>query len=751
MSPVKRLLDQIHRRSLWQVLGLYLAGSWVTLEVVATFVEQLFLPSWLFRGTLIFLALGLPIVLATAFLQRGIRSKPAVTPTGLRGLFTWRRALTAGALVFASLGLGVMGHLASRASGIGPAATLAAKGLIEEQAEILVADFGGDDRELANTATDALVIDLSQSRVVSIVEKGEIGQALQRMQREPDSVLDLELAREVAIREGIPVVLAGQIDRAGPQYSISARLVRASDGEVLASHRERAANDGEVLDALDALSARLRERLGESIGLMNAEEPLAQVTTASISALRLYSQAVRASDRQGDGARAIALLEGAVADDPAFAMAWRALGVVLGNQFTNRAREVEAFTAAFEHRDRLTERERYQIEGMYYYSVSLDLPRAAAAYQNLLERYPNDDNATHNLGVVTAFMRQHVRAADLYERTIALDSSQSLGYTNAALMHIALGDYERARHLLDLILSRSPDNPWGLWHLALLESSRGEYKSAVVHLERLNETHAADPYWAGQAATGLAAVASTRGRLSEARAHFDLMLQRTAAADEAAPYHATVRGQARMELAVRGDSAGSLRLVAEARSRFPLDSMEVLDRPHTDLARFYASAGAIDQAKSHIEAFERDVPRELWGDAQRIARSEARSEIARGEGRWDEALEEARAADLGWCLICGPLNIARIADEAGRPKVATEAYRRYLETNHAWRLIFLDRFHRGPVLERLGQLYDAAGDLENSAKYYAMFVELWADADEELQPRVATAQGRLEEILAERG
>jgi hypothetical protein len=48
-------------------------------------------------------------------------------------------------------------------------------------------------------------------------------------------------------------------------------------------------------------------------------------------------------------------------------------------------------------------------------------------------------------------------------------------------------------------------------------------------------------------------------------------------------------------------------------------------------------------------------------------------------------------------------------------------------------------------------LYDELGDLENAAIYYARFVELWADADAELLPRVEVARARLEEIIRERG
>ena len=50
-----------------------------------------------------------------------------------------------------------------------------------------------------------------------------------------------------------------------------------------------------------------------------------------------------------------------------------------------------------------------------------------------------------------------------------------------------------------------------------------------------------------------------------------------------------------------------------------------------------------------------------------------------------------------------------------------------------------------------GQLYDEAGDRQKAVEYYAKFVELWRDADPELQPRVEAAQRRIDEIFAETG
>ena len=63
----------------------------------------------------------------------------------------------------------------------------------------------------------------------------------------------------------------------------------------------------------------------------------------------------------------------------------------------------------------------------------------------------------------------------------------------------------------------------------------------------------------------------------------------------------------------------------------------------------------------------------------------------------------------------------------------------------------VDGWTLGSVLERLGELYDGQGDLENAAVYYAQFVDLWSEADPDVQPRVETARARLQDIVRERG
>jgi formylglycine-generating enzyme required for sulfatase activity/dienelactone hydrolase len=105
------------RRSLWQVVGLYVAGSWVCLQVVDLLAEHVPLPSWTFMLTLVLLLIGLPITAATAYLHglrpgRGSEPQAGGQGPGLgKRVLTWRNVMLAGTGAMAVWGIAVSGWL----------------------------------------------------------------------------------------------------------------------------------------------------------------------------------------------------------------------------------------------------------------------------------------------------------------------------------------------------------------------------------------------------------------------------------------------------------------------------------------------------------------------------------------------------------------------------------------------------------------------------------------------------------------
>lgn len=50
----------------------------------------------------------------------------------------------------------------------------------------------------------------------------------------------------------------------------------------------------------------------------------------------------------------------------------------------------------------------------------------------------------------------------------------------------------------------------------------------------------------------------------------------------------------------------------------------------------------------------------------------------------------------------------------------------------------------------MGGLYELRGDADRSKLYYGRFVELWSDADAELQPRVEAARRAIQALAVDR-
>jgi tetratricopeptide (TPR) repeat protein len=784
MTGLRRILHEVHGRSLWQVLGIYLAASWVALQVVDQIVESLALPPWVNPFAVVLLIIGLPIVLATAFIQQGMsparRAEPggsregtrvpgrsgesavdsgvavaiagapvesaAAHPATTRRLFTWRNALVGVGLAFALLALATWGFMTMRNRGIGPVGSLVAKGVLDERSPILLADIDGSDVELANAATEALRVDLSQSEIVRLVEPARVTEALARMERSVDARLDESLAREIAVREGIPAVVSGDIDAVGRGFSLTARILSPADGAVLASARASARDSTEVLEAIDDLSRQLRERVGESYGSLRSDPPLEKVTTSSMEALRKFSEAMRLSREGASDDAVIALYEEAVALDSTFASAWRALAIKLGNRFQEPGRQLDAMERANRHRDRLTERERYFVEAAYARNIG-DEEGAIRAYESMLRLDPGDAVALNNIGVVHYWRGEHEQAVEYYRRAAALDTMSALTAANVAVALANIGQYEAADSAYRAAARIPGFEPYSRW-LAAFPSATGDYEEARRRLDAILERGASD-------LADREFVENTRGTLDVVRGRFAAAEPYVVAAELSArrisPDHYLSQRVARAgnEMFALRDTARALRTLRTSLEEVPLDSLPASDWPAEWMAQVLAGAGEPDRAEALLDTWlERVDPRLRAMSEER--QHAARAAIALARDQPELALEESRRQEPGDCRPCAALGPALAFDAMGHADSAIVYFEEYIGRPYHWRL-FPDAAWRGHVLERLGQLYDAKGDREQAAGWYGQFIELWRDADAPLQARVNAARQRVEEIYAERG
>ena len=124
--------------------------------------------------------------------------------------------------------------------------------------------------------------------------------------------------------------------------------------------------------------------------------------------------------------------------------------------------------------------------------------------------------------------------------------------------------------------------------------------------------------------------------------------------------------------------------------------------------------------------------------------------MAFAEGKVQDAIKEYRAwYEEDSCAVCGLFELGRAYERAGERDSALAVYERAITTPGLFRLLE-ESATLGPTYKHLGELYEERGQLDKAREYYGRFVELWKNADSELQPMVREVRGRLAKLAGER-
>ncbi|HKU61065.1 MAG TPA: protein kinase [Gemmatimonadales bacterium] len=617
--------------------------------------------------------------------------------------------------------------------------TLLSSRALAPRDRILVADFTDrtGDSVLAAVVTEAVRTDLAQSAVVRVLTARQVRATLETMRRPVDVVLDDALAREVALREGIKAFVTGSVASVSGAYIVTMQLVGAQEGEALAAVRETAADSTELIGAVDRASKALRRGIGESLREVKQTLPLDQATTASLPALRAYTEGMRAM-RAGRRTEALQHLEHAVALDTGFATAYLSLSMVHG-AMGNQGRTFEAGKHVLANQQRLTFLER----SFYLASTAYgrqDYRTAIDVYRAVIERYPDHMPALNNLALAYRDNRQYPEAEDMFRRAIRSDSTVANMYLGLHTVALLEGNFAKARAIMDTLTRRFPGNPLLLTDeiqdaAAAQDWDRTERQARAQIVEAGSDTlRAVDPVEA------LAGVAMTRGRVEEAERRWHTQLAYTRAAGVMSRHLFGVIQLGYLRLRYRHAPDEARRLMDSAITALPLEAQLPGDRRYDELARFYSAAGDPARARAMLAAAYAEDS--TIGREPRAERSWTRGVVALGEGKVSQAVEELRrAAALHACAICPLPDLGRALEAAGQQREAVGVYEQYLSTPWMWRYE-PDAVELGWTLRRAAELHEQLGEREAARAAYTRLLSLWSGADASLQPLLADTRAR---------
>ncbi|MGA2261647.1 MAG: tetratricopeptide repeat protein [Acidobacteriota bacterium] len=359
----------------------------------------------------------------------------------------------------------------------------------QERDWIVLADFENQTGEdiFEKSLDTALRVSLEQSSSVNVLPKSRIEETLRRMKKQTVARIDEPLAKEIAQREGVKILLVPSIAGVAGTYLISATLEDAATGDRLKSESVRVQGKEKILGALDTLVRNARRDLGESRGAISRQgKDLAKATTFSLDALKQFSLGIEAH-KATRFEQARTCYENAVALDPEFAAAIASLGMIHYEQF-DREKGKQLLGRAVRMVDNLTNREKYSVLAFYARAVENDIPKAIQHWKVLAGMYPDDAETHNNIAWFDSQLGKNEEAIAEYKEAIRINPYLGLSYNGLNIIY--LYQTGQASAALDLCLKHLAFDDQDFWtysYLGWAALGIGDLERARAALEKAIE------------------------------------------------------------------------------------------------------------------------------------------------------------------------------------------------------------------------------------------------------------------------
>ena len=690
------------------------------------------------------------------------RAQPASSaPSAHRAPDGWwrRRRIATGATAALAFLLGAWGlvqagllptEMPVEASGRAPI-------VLRRQDWLIVTDFESPsvDPALALAFQTLLIRDLESAGYTSVI--GGIGalsrrpleEVLARMRLPPTTRVDADLACAIAEREGTAGVLAGRVLPLGPKYVLAVSFLDVPECKELI-RASTVADFDDLSGAVAAVSKELRTRLGESRASIRRSPPLSPITARYIDALRAVSHYISTPELWSDESRGAAVLQDALRFEPDLAFAHFLLA--LHHQRAGRYEQaVPHILSAYEFRSQLPRGGRLGMEAIYQRYIASDPRAAIAKVRSIVNDYPAWADVTlpflADAELWTGNYRGALEISSMYLARRPGGLGAHLGIVRASAAAAALGRGELADSFYRMGVS--------------LQREAGLAPDRTMMLQH----HLLDHDWDAAASLCLAHPAWDRcGYVQLARGRLDAAASVLGAALVADTAHRQAWSRAALSAALahteltrnRPDSAWQLLQRAD-RSM----SMVGVARAGTHIKRFVLCAAAAELHRSS-EFRECRIEQE---DPARWDRDPSFTIVLRS-GAWSRRLLAVRSLERGDAAAA-----LRQASEAVRNNFGNAGTIDHLIQARAFdalsqrdsalaHYIAATRIERdccfpttagigfpiAPIYRRIAELAEDGGDPVTARRYYGAFVQLWAQADPELQPQVRAVQARIAKL-----
>ena len=623
--------------------------------------------------------------------------------------------------------------------------------------------------------SNLLVTDLTQSKHIRVLSEDKLFQILDRLGQVDSQTYSADVLGKVAAEGRVNHILQGAYAKAGDEFRINVTLQEAGSGELLGSESVAGKGEASIFSMVDELTRRIKAnfKISPRDIATDIDKEARIVTTSSTEAYKYYVEGMR-HDAKGDYRKAIESMQKAVAIDPEFASAYLTMSWCYGNLvfFVEQKKYAEKALALS---DRLTDREKYNIQGHYYGESEKTYGKAAEALEKLLALYPDDVSGGNMLAIVYYRMGDNDKAIERYQGCIRAGTDDVVIFTNLAGTYEHIGAYDKSTEVKENYIKNFGDGAVIRRSLALTYIELGKSDLALAEIDKAEALNPTD--WVNARVRG--DIYAYMDNLAGAEEEYGKLLKRNEADGRGwgliklvylSPLQGRFadgakRARAFTELAERYGQARWVRLSLIALA----DVERNAGRPNAslrELDRAWTSAVADENFTEQIDILLRQglahLARKSIRDAQDVAGrlkasvDQAPNKKLASYAHYLQGMIELEKKNYSQAVELFKVGISLLnADSGDRLLFADgmgEAYQQSGDVGNAlleYKKIVtsnIGKLNHGAVYVRgyckLGKISELQGKKAEAAEHYRKFLSLWKDADPGL-PEVEDARKRL--------
>jgi serine/threonine protein kinase/lipopolysaccharide biosynthesis regulator YciM len=548
-------------------------------------------------------------------------------------------------------------------------------------------------------ATEVFRSQLRQSAYLNLWNRSRLPDVLKKMEKPGNTPLTPELARDVAYREGVPIVLSAGIAPLGDQLTLSVLLEILEPGSPAARRRLSksftASGKQELFGAIDEACTWIRGTVGERQDEINQNDrPPEDVTTSSWQAQASYFRAEKLqAERNSD--EAVQILKDAVTFDPHFALGLMRLADILtANQGQDEGFRYWSLAIAEANRNHLSRYEELRLRGLYA-GDTWDWAGYESAFAQMEKEFPHEYLASFYLGDALALRGNFEASIRAFERAASKTKDSIPIADNLGAVYAESGDFEKARST-EAELRRLAAPEKAVLKEGELLMSKADFSGALIQFRSLHSS--SDQFLRGRAQWFEASQLAEEGRAAEAEA----VLREGAQEDNSAAL-ADQQAEKLGGLAYLLQKRGALR---EARSAVREAAARVRSAYYmVPIAVMAARVGEKSVALDLVKRVEAAAPGTKLADISRLL---TEGEIALAEGRAEDAVTLLKRADGMESALTPRDALAHALEKAGQVQ---EALTDYLRSAEIRRYVFAHPGQNYP-----GMFTDLLSDIVRCAK-----------------------------------